>query len=498
MVQLFLLTTLILIGAFQTSPVFQIPAAASAVLLLTLIVMATGAISFWLRGWAISTIIGVFIITNLVFSALNLGYAYPAFGLNYQAERAEYSLEKLEALSTSERIQASKDHWIRQLENWKASRQQEKPRMILIAVSGGGQRSALWTMNVLRHADSVLNGQLMKETALITGASGGLIGAAFYRDLYWKDGSPQDAIHLQEVGDELLNPIIFTLLINDLIIKARTVSFGNESYKRDRGYEFEMKLSENLAGMLDRPISDYQKAEFNAEIPALIVSPLITNDGRKLYISPQPVSFFNLSPWQNTSIQGVDFRSLMQAQEADSLRFTTALRMSATFPYITPSISLPTDPPIKIADAGISDNYGIHDALLFIEVFKDWIKTNTSEVLLLSIRDSEKIEAVEPPKSLNAIERFFSPIQNVYSSWDKVQTIKNDQLFKIIEKDMDGHLRRIEFELTPMHTGQGMSRASLSWRLTELEKRGILNAISAPNNQKRLSELGANLGETVK
>ena len=498
MVQVFLLTILILLGAFQTSPVFQIPAAASAVLLLTMIVMATGAISFWLKGWTVSAIIGFFIIANLIFSILNLGYAYPAFGLNYHTGKADYSLEKLEALSTKEIIEASKQHWLRQLENWKSSTGLEEPSMILIAVSGGGQRSALWTMSVLQQADSVLEGRLMKETALITGASGGLIGAAFYRDLYWKDGSPQDSVHLEEVGVEVLNPIIFTLLINDLFVKARKVEFGDQTYKRDRGYEFEMNLSENLAGMLDRPLSDYQKAEFNGEIPALLVTPLITNDGRKLYISPQPVSFFNINPWYNTSIQGVDFRSLLKDQEADSLRFTTALRMSATFPYITPSMTLPTNPPIKIADAGISDNYGIHDAMLFVNVFKDWIKSNTSEVVLLSIRDSEKIEDIEAPESLNVIERFFSPIQNVYSSWDKVQTIKNDQLYELMEERMDGHLKRIEFELTPIKTGQGLGRASLSWRLTELEKKGIVEAIRSEKNKKRLAELALGFKPVIK
>ena len=157
------------------------------------------------------------------------------------------------------------------------------------------------------------------------------------------------------------------------------------------------------------------------------MSPLVTNDGRKLYISPQPVSFFNIN-LDNTNIQGVDFRALLEESKADSLRFTTALRMSATFPYITPSITLPTNPPVKIADSGISDNYGIQDALLFINTFKDWIKENTSQVLLLSIRDSEKFEEVEAPQSLNVMQRFFSPIQNAYSSWDKVQMIKNDQL----------------------------------------------------------------------
>lgn len=498
MVQAFLLLTLILIGAFQTSPIFQIPAAASAVLLLTMIIMATGAISFWIKGWAISAFIGLFILANLIFSFLNLGYAYPAFGLNYDGVKAEYSLSNLEDISSPEMIASSKSHWIEQLENWKASTGEEKPRMILVAVSGGGQRSALWTMNVLQHTDSVLGGRLMKETALITGASGGLVGAAFYRDLYWQQLQPQDKTHLDLMGEEMLNPIIFSLLINDLFVTGRKVQFGDKKYRRDRGYEFEMSLSDNLKGMLNRPLVDYQEAEFSGKILALLVSPLITNDGRKLYISPQPVSFLNINPWDNTIIQGVDFRALLKGQEADSLRFTTALRMSATFPYITPSMTLPTNPPIKIADAGISDNYGIQDAMLFVNSFKDWIKENTSEVLLLSIRDSEKIEEVEAPESMNVIERFFSPIQGVYSSWDKVQSIKNDQLYELIKESMGGHLSRIEFELTPIQTGQGIGRASLSWRLTELEKLGIKEAIHSPKNQQRLAKMGLTFEPTVK
>ena len=460
--------------------------------------MVTGAISFWLRGWAISVIIGLFILLNLVFSLFNLGYAYPAFGLNYRGEKADYSLEALNQLSSPNSIQESKDHWLRQLNNWKVSTGQEKPRMILIAVSGGGQRSALWTTNVLQHADSILKGSLMKETALITGASGGLVGAAYYRDLYWKNGSPMNPIHLDRVSGETLNSIVFTLLINDLFVTAKQVRFGEEKYQRDRGYEFERSLIDNTKGMLDRPISAYQNAEYAGEIPALIVSPLVTNDGRKLYISPQPVSFFNINPWDNTNIQGVDFRALLKSQEADSLRFTTALRMSATFPYITPSITLPTNPPVKIADSGISDNYGIQDALLFINTFKDWIKENTSQVLLLSIRDSEKFEEVEAPQSLNVMQRFFSPIQNVYSSWDKVQTIKNDQLYEMMEEQLGGHLSRIEFELTPIQTGQGMGRASLSWRLTELEKQGIKKAIHSAKNKQRLSKLALDFKPTIK
>ncbi len=486
-IELLLLVVLISLGIFQSSPIFQIPAAASGVLLFTMIVMATGALSYWLRSWVVTAVIGLFFLFNILSSTFNWGYQYPAYGLDYTNGKVDYTLETIERLSSKEAVENSKEHWLQMLENWKAKTGEEKPRMTLIAVSGGGQRSALWTMNVLQHVDSTLNDNLMNETVLITGASGGLVGAAFYRDLFWNKKNPQDEVHLASMGKELLNPMIFSLLINDIFYKARTFEYGGQHYKRERGYEFENNLSENLEGLLNGSISAYKDAEFSGEIPALLVSPLITNDGRKLYISPQPVSFLNLRPNQQSVVQGIDFRSLLKEQQADSLRFLTALRMSATFPYITPTITLPTNPPIKIADAGISDNYGVVDALIFLNVFKDWILENTSEVILMSIRDSEKNEELGPVEGQNVLQRFFSPIQSAYSSWDKVQTIKNDQFYELTKVSLGDHLRRVEFQYGTEDPFEG--RASLSWRLTEIEKRNIIKAIHQKKNQNILRSL---------
>ena len=56
--------------------------------------------------------------------------------------------------------------------------------MVIVNTSGGGLRAMLWTMRCLQAADSVMNGSLMARTTMITGSSGGLIGATYYRQLY--------------------------------------------------------------------------------------------------------------------------------------------------------------------------------------------------------------------------------------------------------------------------------------------------------------------------
>ena len=68
-----------------------------------------------------------------------------------------------------------------------AEDKKEKPKLILINTSGGGIRSMSWTFNILSHVDSLLGGELMEHTALITGSSGGLIGASYYRELYLQE-----------------------------------------------------------------------------------------------------------------------------------------------------------------------------------------------------------------------------------------------------------------------------------------------------------------------
>ena len=364
--------------------------------------------------------------------------------------------------------------------------------MAIVTVSGGGQRSALWSLNVLQHADSVVENDLFNQTALITGASGGLFGAAYYRDLYLHGQDRNAPARLRELGNEVLNPVIFTLLVNDLLVKVKEFEYGGQTYKRERGYEFEQHMKENLGGLLDQPISYYREPEAQGKIPMLMVSPTITNDGRKLYISPQPTAFFNLGLDEtDNKVQGVDFRNLLANQQADSLRFLTALRMSATFPYVTPTISLPTSPAIQIADAGISDNYGLSDAMIYLRVFKEWIMENTSRVVIVAIRDSEKDSEIESPGSVNLIEKFFSPIRGVYRSWDQVQSIKNDQRYDLLKALYGDHLQRVDFAYVENRNTEIPTRASLSWRLTEREKQDVLGAIHNEQNLKSLHRLRA-------
>ncbi len=529
-IELFIFALILTLGIFSSYPVFQIPAAASCLLLLTVLIMMAGAVSFWLKGWATTAVIVGFFFLNLVVRYEWGENSYRAFGLDYTTQPAQYSLSKLTALNDTSYYHQDYQATEQILNTWYERMLQQYqydadhlPKMVLVCTSGGGLRSAMWTTVALQQADSITGGRLMEHTRLFTGASGGLIGAAYYRELFLqqqlqKKTAPSvilaknsetvprsiyDPYYARLIAQDNLNPIIFTLLMNDLLVRNQTFEYGGFTYVKDRGYAFEEQFNENTHHLLDKSLGDYREPEQNATIPMILLTPAIVNDGRKLYISPQHVSYMHTrlpdDDLSHTSIiKGVDFQRLLDKQEADNLRFLTALRMNAAFPYVTPNVTLPTSPAIQIMDAGMTDNFGISDAVRFMFVFRDWINTHTSGVILLNIRDSEKIEGIDTPTSASLIERMTAPFRFFYDNLFNIQDISNDDRIELAQSWLDVGLHSIYLEYTSEvpeswkllnPDRRTLERPSLSWRLTSLEKDNILENINHPKNTVALQQI---------
>lgn len=60
----------------------------------------------------------------------------------------------------------------------------DKPKLVIVNCSGGGLRAAMWTHFILQEVDERTQGSFMESTHLMTGASGGMIGAAYFRSIY--------------------------------------------------------------------------------------------------------------------------------------------------------------------------------------------------------------------------------------------------------------------------------------------------------------------------
>jgi hypothetical protein len=509
-IEIFIFAMVVLLGIFKDFPIFQLPAAASFMIFLTIFVMLFGAFSYWFGGWSATVGLVVFLTVNYLVGEDFFTKKYQAFGLDYRMMTAPYNAESIQAQIDSTSILEDKRATLVQLENWKKKfTDTAKPKMVFICVSGGGKRAALWTLNALQKADSMTQGGLLKNSVLITGASGGLIGASYFRELKLREHlgeavRPYAFIHRQKISTDNLNPLIFSLLANDLFVGFTKFNYAGLSYQRDRAYTFEDQLNQITEGLMDRPIAAYNEYETSGVIPLEILTPTVINDGRKIYIASRPVSFMNaelqnFSDYNSEKVSGVDFMRFFKDQGSSQLRFLSALRMSATFPYITPNTTLPTDPPIQMMDAGISDNFGLSDAVRFLYSFKDWVAENTSGVVFVSIRDSPKLHTISPTKGQTIIDALTQPISSVYNNFENFQDITSDLLIGQAYSWLHAPIDRVDLQYQAesyIDLLQGMdsirqnnARASLSWRLTTREKEGIVSTINSAKNTMELAKL---------
>jgi hypothetical protein len=159
---------------------------------------------------------------------------------------------------------------------------------------------------------------------------------------------------------------------------------------------------------------------------------------------------------------------------------------------------------MEIMDAGLSDNFGVMDAIRFLYVFRDWVRENTDGVVFVMIRDTEKDKEVKVSSRRSFIQEFFTPIGSLYKNWDNLQDINNDNLIEYAQSWLGKDIERVEFEYK-IETEQlkilanpksdtlkvnGLEdKASLSWRLTTREKESIKNSIYAPHNINSVNKL---------
>ena len=492
LIQLIALLLLLVLGYLIEYSIFRIPAAASIFIFFTLITTIVGAITYWFNRWRMFIFIGLTIGVNYVTSFDQLQRENMAYGLDYRSPPATYSYEKLEEHCLSDQVNQDKLATYEILDRWrsKQERGKEKPPMVLLSVSGGGLRAAVWAIRVLQQADSLLGQDLLNRTALITGASGGMLGTSYYREAYLRDTT--DAPLIDHISQDLLNPIAFTIVSNDIFLPWTTFQYAGQTYFRDRAYSFEQQLAENTQGWLDKPLSAYREPERQAEIPLMFLTPSIINDGRRLTISPQGVSYMMMAPAGTRQARAleadaVDFGWLFRDHQADSLRFLSALRMNATYPYILPLVHLPTAPQLEIVDAGWRDNYGILSTSRFLQVFRNWILENTSRVILDQINSFEKIEQIGDMANQGLVQTLVNPL-GLAGKMLSVQELEHDNSLGFIY-DLLGpeHFDIVRFIYRPDR--ENPLAATISFHMTQYERRDILDAVHTEENRRSFARL---------
>ncbi|MFM2189997.1 MAG: hypothetical protein RL491_383, partial [Bacteroidota bacterium] len=490
--ELFTIGLFIFLGLFRDFEVIQIPAAASLFLLFSMVMMVAGVIRFWMKAWSLTVVVIGFIIVNYISGFDLFNPESRLFGLDYNTTKPVYTVNNIIEKASDSTVNADIATTISILEKWKTEQVKvgnEKPKLCIVAVSGGGLRASLFTYMSLYAADSATQGRFFENTRLITGSSGGMVAASYYRSIKLEGDTSSKKTHMNRISSDMLNATTFSMIVSDLFLNIQKEDYKGNSYFKDRGHAFEKKLNRNLGDVLNKPLRHFRDAELNAKTPMTIFSPTIVNDGRSLYVSPIGVSYMiNRSKENNTGHialpDGIEFTEFFAKQHPEEARYSDLLRANATFPYIMPAVSLPTEPVTNVMDAGIRDNYGIRNATRFLYVFREWISANTSGVVLVQIRDNHKRTDLENKNSQSILSRLLSPLQNLSGNFLLMQDYSQDEQIQYVSDFLNCQFEYIDLEVPLMD-----EKVALSWHLTEQEKQRIQRAVYSPENKREIQRL---------
>ena len=169
-----------------------------------------------------------------------------------------------------------------------------------------------------------------------------------------------------------------------------------------------------------------------------------------------------------------------------NLRMLTALRMNATFPYVLPSVWLPSNPVVDVMDAGLRDNFGEETTLRFIDNFKDWIEKNTGGVIILQIRDRQKDNWQHILETGTITDILVKPATMLQHNWFRMQDYSQNETYSLLSNAAHYNLQRLAFIYVPKTEELG---AALSFHLTAAEKKDVIASFTTADNQNVLKAL---------
>lgn len=239
--------------------------------------------------------------------------------------------------------------------------------IVVIATAGGGIQAAAWTAQVLAGLQEQYERwrpgeQFSQNVTLISSVSGGATGSMFYLNLY--DSALPQHFHSEQLGnlpdvasEASLDDVAWALVYHDIpriFLPAGSLS--------DRGFVLE-ETWKNRAH-IDAALSEWRRGVREGWMPATIFNSTIDETGESLAFSTTTISN------ANTATSAIPARrSFDEIYPGEDLPVVTAVRLAATFPFVTPAAR----PDIKsldsyhMVDGGYYDNYGISSLIAWLD-----------------------------------------------------------------------------------------------------------------------------------
>ncbi len=347
-------------------------------------------------------------------------------------------------------------------------------RIVVVAAAGGGIQAAAWTAKVLtglhERVGAAVGTNFADSVALISGVSGGGVGAMFFANAYEADGRAPgfhaDAARLRQIVDMAEAPALSEVAWSLIYAEPGRVflpfiPLSGESRFLDRGYLLQ-KVWQQKGGVNDT-LAGWRIGVEDGWRPAVIFNATIAETGEPFLLATS-----DLPNATNDATARQTFAGLYPDFD---LPVVTAARLAATFPYVSPAARVfSARNEHHILDGGYYDNYGVASVVAWLDdALEKMGRHQRPDVLVIEIRAFKTGKRVDA-KPKGWFYQTYAPLEGLLSVRVAAQSVRDgDELDMLRDKwwAEDGvTIRRAAFEFPE-------AVAPLSWQMTRGEREAI-------------------------
>jgi hypothetical protein len=325
--------------------------------------------------------------------------------------------------------------------------------IVVIATAGGGIQSAAWTTQVLAGLEEQYRQwfpgkSFANNVTLISSVSGGATGSMFYLNLY--DRSLPQHFHADRLSSltdlasqSSLDEVAWALVYRDL----PRIFFPVRAKTYDRGYWLEETWRRRA--QINQALSDWYDGVKEGWRPVAIFNSTVAETGEPLEFSTTAAKQeFDPQTHKAIAPRRRDFYEMYPGRD---VHVVTAVRLAASFPYVTPAARPDTQFPdaFHMIDGGYYDNYGVSSLVAWLEEGLTALQSDCSDrggkanqpcptvalprILVLQIRSFPPDQEAQPTKKGWAFQ-FYVPIKGLLSVRTTAQLVRDREALTLFAR----------------------------------------------------------------
>jgi len=359
----------------------------------------------------------------------------------------------------------SLDHWI----DWNGFGS-EAP-LIVVTTTGGGITSAAWTAQVLTRFEDRFREDFVRSLHAVSSVSGGSVGVMNYLSGFSRQAARTEK-QLETIREAAAAPslpaVVWGVAYPDLM-RIAAPYLMKVAWEYDRAWAMERSWGRQLvAGNEADTLHQWRARIAEGELPVVLFNSTIADTGDRFVITPSDLAGY-------PDLCDANCLSFLETYDYQDVSIVTAVRLSATFPWVTPMAKRQkkaTGPEYHFADGGYFENFGVETLLEWMGVvLPRYLDLGGRRVLVIRIEDAppDELEPEELTETRGSLYSSIGPVMTLLEARTATQRFRIHKAIREFEHRWAEHCSSAgcfdESDLEIVTFTLECENAPLSWQL---------------------------------